>query len=577
MIAAIYARKSTEQNIADEEKSVTRQVEHAKAYAVKKGWSVAEEHVYADDGISGAEFVKRPGFLQLMNALKPRPPFQALVMSEESRLGREQIETSYALKQLITAGVRVFYYLEDRERILESPTDKLLLSVSAYADEVERDKARQRTYDALVRKARAGHVAGGRVYGYDNEPVTSPDGTRLHVKRAINDDEARVVRRIFERYAAGGAGYRRIAHELNAAGLVAPRPRPAGRPRGWCSSTVRAVLYQDLYRGVLIWGRGKKRDAWGRRQTRRRESFRAPDDCVRREAPELRIVSDELWQAAHERLQRSRHVYGRAMAGRLQGKPANGIESRYLLTGFAVCAWCGGALTIRSSSRGRRRAYFVYQCLTHVQRGRAVCANSTAMPMEAADREVLDTVESTLLRADVVAAAIEDAASRLQPDLAQQATERPRLQKELGRVEAEIGNLVKAIAEGAEFPSIKGALRDHEQQRERLQQELAALDRLAQVGQLDGARLRRTLAAKLGDWRGLLRRQVQQARQILTTLLDGRLRFTPQEDGWWAFEGAGRVEPVLEGLVNPLPKALVTPAGFEPAISTLKGSRPWPG
>ena len=61
MIAAIYARKSTEQNgVADEARSVTRQIEHAKAYADRKGWSVAEDHIYLDDGISGAEFVKRP-------------------------------------------------------------------------------------------------------------------------------------------------------------------------------------------------------------------------------------------------------------------------------------------------------------------------------------------------------------------------------------------------------------------------------------------------------------------------------------------------------------------------------------
>src|SRR3990167_1697198 len=127
MIAAIYARKSTEQNTGDEEKSVTRQIAHARAYAARKGWTVAEAHVYADDGISGAEFVKRPGFLRLMNALKPRPPFQVLVMSEESRLGREQIEVAYALKQLTQAGVHVWLYLEDRERTLDSPTDKLLM------------------------------------------------------------------------------------------------------------------------------------------------------------------------------------------------------------------------------------------------------------------------------------------------------------------------------------------------------------------------------------------------------------------------------------------------------------------
>jgi DNA invertase Pin-like site-specific DNA recombinase len=106
MIAAIYARKSTDQNLPDAEKSVTRQVEHATAYATRKGWTVDRAHVYSDDGISGAEFVKRPGFLRLMTALKPRPPFQVLVMSEESRLGREQIETAYVLKQLVDAGVR---------------------------------------------------------------------------------------------------------------------------------------------------------------------------------------------------------------------------------------------------------------------------------------------------------------------------------------------------------------------------------------------------------------------------------------------------------------------------------------
>ena len=47
MIAAIYARKSTEQNgVGDEEKSVTRQIEHAKAYAEKKGWTVADDYIY---------------------------------------------------------------------------------------------------------------------------------------------------------------------------------------------------------------------------------------------------------------------------------------------------------------------------------------------------------------------------------------------------------------------------------------------------------------------------------------------------------------------------------------------------
>jgi DNA invertase Pin-like site-specific DNA recombinase len=50
MIAAIYARKSTDQNgLVDEARSVTRQIDHATAYALKKGWTVADEHVYVDE------------------------------------------------------------------------------------------------------------------------------------------------------------------------------------------------------------------------------------------------------------------------------------------------------------------------------------------------------------------------------------------------------------------------------------------------------------------------------------------------------------------------------------------------
>ena len=90
VIAAVYARKSTDQlGLTDEQKSVTRQVEHARAYAVRKGWTVLDECVFVDDAVSGAEFATRPGFVRLMSVLKPHPPFQVLILAEESRLGRE--------------------------------------------------------------------------------------------------------------------------------------------------------------------------------------------------------------------------------------------------------------------------------------------------------------------------------------------------------------------------------------------------------------------------------------------------------------------------------------------------------
>jgi DNA invertase Pin-like site-specific DNA recombinase len=205
-------------------KSVTRQVDQARAYAQRKGWTVNDACIFVDDGVSGAEFANRPGFLRLMNALKPRSRFQVLIMLEESRLGREAIETAYALKQLIQAGVRVFFYMEDRERTLDTATDKIMLSLTVFADELEREKARQRTTDAMVRKAKAGHVCGGRVFGYDNVDVLGADGRRSHVTRQINDRQAAVVRRIFT-LCASGMGKARIARLLNEEGAPAPRPQ----------------------------------------------------------------------------------------------------------------------------------------------------------------------------------------------------------------------------------------------------------------------------------------------------------------------------------------------------------------
>ena len=52
MVAAIYARKSTEQAGADiDSKSIARQIEGARAFAAARGWTVADCHVFADDAV----------------------------------------------------------------------------------------------------------------------------------------------------------------------------------------------------------------------------------------------------------------------------------------------------------------------------------------------------------------------------------------------------------------------------------------------------------------------------------------------------------------------------------------------
>ena len=219
MICAIYARKSQDQlGVADDAKSVPRQVERATAYARGKGWTVAREHVYTDDGISGGEFQRRPGFLRLMNVLKPRLLFDVLVVNgrgpHPARVDRDRVGAQADRR----VGLRLFSYLTDRERTFNSAMDKVALSLATFDAELEREKARARKYDVMLGKAKAGYVTGGVAFGYDNVRV---DG---HVERRFREVEAAVVRRIFELYAAG-LGLRAIARILTAEGAPPPKPR----------------------------------------------------------------------------------------------------------------------------------------------------------------------------------------------------------------------------------------------------------------------------------------------------------------------------------------------------------------
>ena len=524
-VAAIYSRKSTDQTgVADDQRSVTRQVEHAKDYATMKAWRVDDQFVYVDDNVSGAEFANRPGFVRMMAALKPRAPFDVLIMSEESRLGRESIETAFALKQLVQADVRVFFYLEDRERTLDSPTDKIMMSLTAFADELEREKARQRTYDAMLAKAKAGHVTGGRVFGYDNVRVNS------HVERRINDTEAATVRRIFELCGAGN-GYTRIAKALNAEGAPTPRPQQ-GRPAGWAPTSIKEVLDRRLYIGEVVWNKTRKRDRWGQHRT----SDRPESEWLRQSAPALRIVSEPIWNAAQSRLA--------AIRSRLDttGRRRRDVESRYLLSGFARCGLCGGSFFPVSRSHGKQRRFF-YACGAHYKRGPHVCENALVQSMEQIDDAVLRAIGGDVLRPAVIMAIVDGVIAKLSPTSRKRTIARHR--KDLAQVDRETTNLTKAIAAGGPIDPLVAELKACQERRDGL---VSAIDAAEGVDlrRFDRKAIERTVRQELTQWRSLLTGNVGDGRQLLREVLVGPLTFTPEGDVY-RFEGEAGVGKLLSG------------------------------
>src|SRR2546428_2006106 len=244
-----YSRKSTpEEDKYQGEKSVERQAAEGRAAGEGQGWT----HVasYRDDAISGALGVEhRSGLHALLEAAERTPrPFDVVVMAADDRLMRNQWELASVLARLYKARVKLFYYQERRFANLEDAVGRFMEQVRGFGSEFYRESVTRHMVDALKRKARAGHVHGGRTFGYDN---VRRDG---HVELVINPGEASVVVRIFTLYSEG-AGLRTIAKELNAERLPAPRPSKGG-PAGWSSVTVRDIIKRRLFIGELIsrWG-----------------------------------------------------------------------------------------------------------------------------------------------------------------------------------------------------------------------------------------------------------------------------------------------------------------------------------
>ena len=546
-ISAIYARKSTEQNVSDDAKSVTRQVELARAFAAEKGWQVIEE--YVDDGISGVESIKLVRRAAML-AAAAEGKFEALIVRDLDRLSRNDEELPSLIYSLRDSGVEVWAYA-DRTRVdTRTAMNRTMLSMKAGFAAAEREAAQQRTGEALRRKAAAGHVAGGRVLGYDN--VRQGEGGP--VVRVVNEAEANIVRRIFT-MAAEGKGLLRIAKTLNAEGIK----NPTGQSRNgtaksaglWSSTGVREILHRDLYRGVVVYG--KTRNEY-RRGKRVRVEGETP---ITLDRPELRIISDELWEETHDRMKRTHAVYLRRTGGRLGGKPSSGLESRYLLSGFLRCGVCGGNLIISKTTGKRGRPQTRYICATHKTRGDAACTNQWGVSSTALTDAVLAQLKHVFLHPAALGQAYLSEMEERRKAPEERAAQHAELTAQIARLDTELTRLTNVIASGAGAApaTLLAAIKTREGERRDLRAKLEHLDGLAIADEaFDLGAWLEEMKGYFEDLRQTLEADPVAGRQALRYLLSGPIVVTPRQTAeGLTFDFAGRAtyaelpEPVVEG------------------------------
>ncbi len=535
MRCAIYARKSTEDDRHEHNKSTTRQIEHTRQFIQVKGWTVAEDHIYTDDGISGAEFQNRPGFQALIAALKPKS-FDAIVCSEPSRLGRDMTFTAYHIRQIVDADVRIFYYLTGEEEKADTPEARLIGTIKGYADEMERVRSRQRVRDAHYRLASQGYVTGTKVYGYRNVPVYNDGDHPSPVKLEIHPEEAQVVRRIFETY-ADGYGIKLVARQLNEQGIAAPRSER------WWDGTIRALLHQELYRGRMIWGRTRKEDRNGRTGLPVKQTMPA----VTLERPDLAIIDQALWDAVHARMKEARTNYLRDGNGRLLGKPVGPSRSSALLSGLGACGVCGGGMSRITGGVSSARAY--YTCCKNHKQGLAACTNNFRQRVEDVDKVFLEGLQREVLTPAVTRRILELAADRLRREIEAEPSKVEGVKRQLAKIKAEMGRLVTSIADGNAPQSVLNAIREREDRQKVVSQEIARLEAIPALTDTDLDEAMKEIEQDLASFGDILRESRPKATQALKKVLPERLSFHVEGDGqerYYRLEGALSFGKVLD-------------------------------
>lgn len=419
---AIYARFSTDMQNA---LSAEDQIRLCRAYAERQGWEVVD--AYSDAAISGQN-KHRPG-LNAMLAAADRRDFDIVLSESLDRIARDLGDTAEIYRRLEFARVALFTCADNR--VTELHIGFIGTMSALYVKELG-SKIRRGGKGQVGR----GRIPGGRCYGYDVAPQVNADGSVEFGHRTINQDEAAVIRRIFQDYAAGAAP-RAIAHKLNAEGIPSPRGTE------WRASTINGsaardygILRNPIYVGRIRYGRVRMvRDPNSRKRLSRVD---AQPDIVEGEAPQLRIIDDALWDAVQGRKEEQAHV------------PFNKQRrARHVLSGLVQCG-CGGSYTIVSKDR--------WACSRHKETG--LCDNGRRISTGRLEERVLGGLQHRLLDPEIVRSVVKRYHDARTEQRSKLQSSRYRAEERVEQLRTEIRNLVNAIAAGADMDEVKEALAD---------------------------------------------------------------------------------------------------------------------
>ena len=363
MRVAIYSRYSSDQQ---RQASIADQVRDCRAYATREGWVVVQE--YSDAAVSGAS-THRPGLQALMRAAGE---YDVVLSESLDRLSRDQEDTAALFKRLSFIGVKIV-------TLAEGEIGHLQVGMKGTMNALFLKDLADKTRRGLRGRVTAGKSGGGLSYGY--RVVRALDEVGLTTgERAVDLPEAAIVTRIFQDFVSG-LSPTAIAKQLNAERVPGPRGST------WGSSTIHGhagrgtgILNNELYVGRLIWNRQRyvKNPDTGRRVSKPNAS----SAWVITTVPELRIIPDELWDAAKARQAQTRYL----LRTEMKTNPVHARRPAYLFSGLTKCGVCGSSFTMSSKNR--------LSCAG--MRDRAICDNRLTIRRDEVEARVLKAMQERL-------------------------------------------------------------------------------------------------------------------------------------------------------------------------------------
>lgn len=333
----IYIRVSTEMQV--DGFSLDGQRNILKRYAEREGMIVKD--IYEDAGKSGKSIEGRPAFTKMLKDIGDGLSIDYILVYKLSRFGRNAADILNSIEYIQSYDINL---IATEEGIDSSQTSgKLLISVLSAVSEIERENIIEQTMNGRKEKARQGGWNGGFApYGYKLE----------NGKLFIAEDEADIIKMIFELYVYEDIGTYNIATRLNYQGIK-KKLRQNNTLDYWSQNTVRRILDNPVYVGKVAFGRRKKTKVKG---TKNQYQILESKDFILGDGQHEAIISEELWNLA----------YAKRQAGKKK-QPHNSFDHVHLLSSILRCPSCGGPMHIRyQGSRyvnGVSTRYYEYGCV----------------------------------------------------------------------------------------------------------------------------------------------------------------------------------------------------------------------